>query len=920
MNAVEIEKALTELAGSPFDRDEFAFEFLAAFGANSTTIKRLREHDTNMSDVGGVLQRNNAHVLISELGGVDAALDALRESPATERYKARFIVATDGVDVSIEDRETGTPIACALADLPGHLSDLLPLGGIETVTFRGENTIDVRATNQLNKLYLELLKTNPQWGTAEKSDAMNHFMARLIFCFFAEDTQIFAGEHAFSKKIIQMSTPDASDLHERLQEAFYAMNFPPKAAERVHLPIWTKDFPYVNGGLFADDVSVPVFNKAARSYFYTLGALDWTTINPDIFGSMIQAIAEPGERAHLGMHYTSVSNILKVLNPLFLDGLRAEFERSAPSKSKLRALRERLSKIRIFDPACGSGNFLVIAYKELRALEADIMQKLGEGNWQSVISLKNFRGIELRGFAAEIARLALVIAKYQCDVLYLGQLFALDNIIPLEKEHWITHGNALRLDWRELCPPRGQKSRIVGTENALFDDEGQTLIQRDESTDDFENEGGETYICGNPPYVGSTYQSKEQKADMKHVFHGTVKRYASLDYVAAWFLKAVEYADADIAFVATNSLNQGQSVSRLWPPIFDLDFEISFAVTSFKWANLAAHNAGVTVSIVGLSKNPPLERSLYEVDGDDRITRKTTQNINGYLISGPTVWIESASSSISDLPTMKFGNKPTDGGNLFVDVEKVLELRNTSPPPPELRLIRPIMGSREFIHNLERYCLWIENDDREFAESVPWIAEKIQAAKEMRLASRDKGAQKLAERPHQFRDFNTADNFTIAIPRVSSERREYLPVGVLAKGTIVTDLAFALYDAPLWTLALIASKMHLVWVKAVCGKMKTDFRYSNTLGWNTFPVPTLTTKNKEDLTRAAEEILLAREAHFPATIADLYDSGAMPANLRAAHDHNDEIVERIFMGRRFKHDTERLEVLFERYEGMVGGK
>lgn len=913
MNAVEIEKALTELVSATFDRDEFAFEFLAAFGANSTTIKRLREHDTNMSDVGGVLQRNNAHVLIAEAGAVDAALETLRESPATERYKARFIVATDGVDIALEDLQTGTPIACPIQELPEHLGELLPLGGIETVSFRGENTIDVRATNQLNKLYLELLKTNPAWAEAEKSDAMNHFMARMIFCFFAEDTQIFPGEHAFSKKIIDMSAPDASDLHERLQEAFYAMNFPENAPERANLPVWTKDFPYVNGGLFADDVSVPVFNKAARSYFYTLGALDWTLINPDIFGSMIQAIAEPGERAHLGMHYTSVSNILKVLDPLFLDNVRAALKAAGSSKAKLRALRERLSRIRIFDPACGSGNFLVIAYKQLREIEATIMQELGETNWVSEISPKNFRGIEIRGFAAEIARLALVIAKYQCDVLYLGPLFALDNIIPLEKEHWITHGNALRLNWRELCPPSATTTRIIDTENDLFS------TPLEQPAFGFDTEGGETYICGNPPYVGSSYQSKEQKADMKHVFHGKVKNYASLDFVAAWFFKAAEYGDADIAFVATNSLNQGQSVARLWPPIFDLGFEISFAVTSFKWANLAAHNAGVTVSIVGLSKNCPAERSLYEVSSNDEVTRKVTTNINGYLISAPTVWVETIQNAIANLPIMLRGNQPTDGGNLFVDVAQVLELQNTSPPAPELRLIRTVVGSREFIHNLERYCLWIENDDREFAESVPWIAKKIQATKEMRLASRDKGAQKLAERPHQFRDFNSAMTFTIAIPRVSSERREYLPVGILPRQTIVTDLAFALFDAPLWTLALIASKMHLVWVKTVCGKMKTDFRYSNTLGWNTFPVPTLTTKNKEDLTRAAEGILLARETHFPATIADLYDSEAMPADLRAAHEHNDEIVERIFMGRRFKHDTERLEVLFERYEEMVGG-
>ena len=454
MNAVEIEEAVSTLAEQPFDAENFPFAFLEAFGNKETTIKRLKSGSTNQSDLpGGVLQRNNIHIKVCSEGQVPATLTALRESPATTKQKVKFILATDGENFEAENLSDGETVACDYAEFSDHFGFFLPLAGITTVKQISESAFDIKATGRLNRLYIELLKENPDWGTAERREDLNHFMARLIFCFFAEDTNIFHGERLFTSTIEQMSARDSSNTHEVVSELFRSMNT--KIADRASANIrsWADVFPYVNGGLFSGSLDVPRFSKIARSYLLHVGSLDWTKINPDIFGSMIQAVADDEERGALGMHYTSVPNILKVLNPLFLDDLRAQLDEAGDNARKLLNLRQRIARIRVFDPACGSGNFLVIAYKEMRAIEAEINHRRGEDGRRSDIPLTNFRGIELRHFPAEIARLALIIAEYQSDVLYRGQRLALLEFLPLEATNWITCGNALRLDWLSICPP-----------------------------------------------------------------------------------------------------------------------------------------------------------------------------------------------------------------------------------------------------------------------------------------------------------------------------------------------------------------------------------------------------------------------------------------------------------------------------------
>ncbi|MET3134919.1 hypothetical protein AAKU55_005222 [Oxalobacteraceae bacterium GrIS 1.11] len=916
MNAVEIEAAISELALQPFDAAEFPFAFLAAFGNKDTALSRLRAGNNNTSDVpGGVLQRNNIHIAICEVGAVGETLKALRASLSTTKAKAKFILATDGQTLEAEDLIGGETKTCDYPDFPNHFGFFLPLAGISTIKEIKENPIDVRATGRMNKLYVELLRENPDWATNERRHDMNHFMARLIFCFFADGTDIFNGTGLFIQTVEQMSERDGSNTHEVLEAIFRAMNI--KLAERANaqprLPNWANGFPYVNGGLFSGGTDVPRFTRMARTYLLHAGGLKWREINPDIFGSMIQAVADDEERGSLGMHYTSVPNILKVLNPLFLDELRSQLTEAGDNERKLLNLRKRMARIRVFDPACGSGNFLVIAYKQMREIEAEINRRRKERHLGSEIPLTNFRGIELRDFPAEIARLALIIAEFQCDVLYRGQKDALAEFLPLDAQNWIVCGNALRLDWLSICPPTGTGVKLIADD--LF---GTPL---DQVEIDFENEGGETFICGNPPYKGAREQLPEQKDDLKRVFERWIKDWKSLDYVAGWFMKAAEYGmktDSIASFVSTNSICQGQSVPILWPQIFQTGHEIVFAQASFKWANLASHNAGVTVSIIGISSHPTKTRKLFSVADDGNSIVKEVGHINAYLIGGENIIVSKLSTPISELSEMSYGNYPGDGNYLTLNSVERMELEARRP---ELKaIIRPVFGAQEFIKGLSRFCLWIDDDNLDLALSDPVVSQRIGAVRSTRLASRDSSLNKLAIRSHQYRDRKVATGNLILIPTVSSEHREYIPADFKRAEAVTTNQAFALYDAPLWNMALVASRLHLVWIATVCGKLEMRYRYSNTLGWNTFPVPLLTEQNKADLTACAEDILLAREVHFPATIADLYDPDNMPDNLRRAHERNDEVLERIYIGRRFKNDTERLEKLFELYSKMTAAK
>ncbi|HEY2092714.1 MAG TPA: DNA methyltransferase [Thermoanaerobaculia bacterium] len=901
MNAVEIEQAITDLADQPFDAANFSYAFLEAFGNKETTIRRLRAGASNKSDLGGVLQTSNIHVLTCDPGQVTATLKALRESPATTKGKARFILATDGADFEAEDLTSGETIACAFKDFPDYFGFFLPLAGITAVRQITENAFDIRATSRLNRLYVELLTENPEWGKADRRHDLNKFMARLIFCFFAEDTDIFRGKGRFTETVTQMSAKDSSNTHEVIATLFRSMNTKREDRAAANIPRWADDFPYVNGQLFSGSDDVPRFSRIARSYLLHVGGLDWTKINPDIFGSMIQAVADDDERGELGMHYTSVPNILKVLNPLFLNDLRARLEEAGDNPRILLNLRKRIARIRVFDPACGSGNFLVIAYKEMRAIEAEINRRRGEPDRGSDIPLTNFRGIELRDFPAEIARLALIIAEYQCDVLYRGQKLALADLLPLRNENWITCGNALQLDWSGICPPTAMSVTLRG-EDLFSSPSNQAKV-------DFENEGGETYVCGNPPYIGGKKQSAPQKQDMARIFGKG--QHKNLDYICGFFVKAATFLKFanKAALVTTNSVAQGTHVPVLWPAIRALGCQIEFAYETFKWSNNARGNAGVSCTIIGLTTQKPSAKLIY---GEG--SRRQVANINPYLVDGPDVIVQPQSANANSLSRMITGNAAYDGGGFFMSANDARNLMNEEPEAT--RLLRRVYGTSEFVDGITRFCLWIDDDDLPLAKRIPEVARRIDHVLRYRQEGGEVAAT-LTKRPHQFRYRNTCRSMQILVPQVSSERREYLPVGLLGPNVIITHLAHAIYDPSLVDFSVLASRLHLVWITTICGKLETRIRYASNLGWNTFPLPRLTEKNKSDLTRCAEDILLAREHRFPATIAELYDPDTMPADLRAAHSRNDEVLERIYIGRRFKNDTERLEKLFDLYTKIV---
>jgi hypothetical protein len=777
MNAVEIEEAISALAEQTFDPKEFPFAFLQAFGNKETTLKRLRKGESNKSDLGGVLQTSNIHIAVAAPGEVTKMLAALKASPATARAKAKFVLATDGETFEAEDL-TGdaAPVVCAYGDFPDHFGYFLPLAGITTVQQIRESSFDIRATSRLNRLYVELRKDNPAWDTAERRPDMNHFMARLIFCFFAEDTDIFHGGSLFTSTIEKMSARDSSNTHEVIGTLFLALNTVRAERAQAGVARWAEAFPYVNGGLFSGSLDVPRFSKIARSYLLHIGSLDWTKINPDIFGSMIQAVSEEEERGALGMHYTSVPNILKVLNPLFLDDLRAKLVEAGDNPRMLLNLRKRISRIRVFDPACGSGNFLVIAYKEMRQVESEINKRRGEANRRSEIPLTNFRGIELRDFPAEIARLALIIAEYQSNVVHRGQMEALKDFLPLDAENWITCGNALRLDWLSICPPAGTGVKLQA------DDLFSTPL--DQSQIDFENEGGETYICGNPPYVGDKFQTVEQKADLKSVIGGR-SSHKAMDYIAGWFWKASEYiaGEGSFAFVATNSICQGVQVPIIWPPIFSRGQEIFFAHKDFYWSNNASHNANVICVVVGVSKKSNKPKYIYR---DDQ--RQTVDGINAYLVGGKNIIVEKHPNSISDLPPMVAGNIPRDMGNFMLSSEE--KNRLLTDHPEAAVIVRKILGSMEFINGIERYCLWIEDEDAAVAKSIPSVKMRLDAIVEYRNTGSERGKLGV-NTPHRFERTITGKKTQIIVPRVSSERRGNIPVGLLKSDIIISDAAQA---------------------------------------------------------------------------------------------------------------------------------
>lgn len=888
MNTSQIEKNVIALVES-FNKEEFIYELLQAYGISKTSITRLKKGDFNLSKIEGeVLYKSK--MLFKEVasGTLLNTIDELTKDVESLKHNPRFVIVTDYITLLAKDIRTGATLDISILEIHKHFSFFLPWAGQEKYSQTNENYADRKASYKMAKLYDILTVENPELIQTDKGrHNLNIFLSRLLFCFFAEDTDIFPVEGMFTDTLEQHTQKDGSDTHTFLDRLFKVLNTKDNSKEASHF----REFPFVNGGLFRNTIVSPKFTKEARKIILECGDLDWSEINPDIFGSMIQAVVIEGHRAKLGMHYTSVPNIMKVIEPLYLNELYEEFEKYKDNEKKLKELISRLGNIKIFDPACGSGNFLIIAYKELRQLEIKIWQQIDFNRKESKksyqtetvytnIQLTQFYGIELDDFAHEMAILSLWLAEHQMNKIFVDELFDFGKakpILPLKDAGHITQGNATRLDWKTVCPID------------LAD---------------------EVYILGNPPYLGSRNQDKEQKDDMKFVF---LKDYKSLDYVSAWFYKGAKYIqnfNAQLAFVSTNSICQGEQVALTWPRILNEKIEISFAHQSFKWTNNAKGNAGVTVIIVGLRNVSNKIKFIF-----DEGLKKEAFNISPYLTNSKSIFIKRTSSPISNFPTAVFGNMPNDGGNLLLNETEKNELIDKYPQATVF--IKEFIGAHDFISNKKRWCLLIDDDELDEAMKIDIIKLRMNNIKSIREKSTEVSTREKANTPNQFYFFSHQNTESILVPRHSSERRDYIPVGFFNSQTIIADSALAIYNAKPWIFGVVNSKMHMVWVKAIGGKLKTDYRYSGGLCYNTFPFPDISQKQKEQINFHVFEVLEEREKYSGKTLAQLYDPDKMPKGLKEAHHQLDLAIERCYRLKEFTNDTERLEYLFKEYEKMI---
>lgn len=888
LNLKAIEGRIKPLAGhDEYDR-EFIFDLMLAYGRSKGNITRLRNGSLNIAeDPEHEVAQKNVIYFRETTGDLLQELERLRVSPVVIKFATRFVIVTDYTEMIAYDLKTAENRTFPLREIDQHFTFFLPWAGMEKAQYTAESHADVKAAEKMGKLFDELASANPAiMKDPEQSHGLNVFFTRLLFCYFAEDTGIF-GENQFTNAVGSHTLEDGSDTADFIRDLFAALDEADPKKKPGHLA----DFPYVNGRLFRADahLTVPRFSPKAREMLIGLGRQIWLDINPDIFGSMFQAVVAPGKRSNLGQHYTSVPNILKTIEPLFMDELKEEFDKAYDSATKLDKLLDRIARIRVFDPACGSGNFLVIAYKELRRLEHAILQRQSElGANQALfnesrINIENFYGIEIDDFAVEVAILSMWIAKHQMNREFQEQFGISIPLIPLKETGQIRAGNATRIDWNEVCPNNG--------------------------TD-------EIYLIGNPPYVGSSMQTAEQKADYPVVF-GTTKYPKKLDYISLWFIKGARYISgtrAELAFVSTNSITQGEHVGLLFPLLAEQNVEIGYAYTSFKWENNAKHNAGVTVVVVSLRTISDKPRFVFQ-DG----IRTATARINGYLVDAPEVYVLRRSKPMGPgFPAMTKGSQPTDGG--WLSLEPVEKDELLSSDPRAVNFVKGYMGAQELIKGLDRYCVWISDSDAEQARQVREINRRLELVASARLASKKQTTRELAASPHRFEFSAFKPTDSIIVPRHSSERRDYIPMGYLGPETVISDAAFAVYDAEPWLFGLLTSRMHMVWVRAVGGKMKTDYRYSNTIVYNNFPVRELSDVEKQKLTEKALRVLDVREYHCEKTLAQLYDPDIMPANLREAHEDIDRFVDGLYSKRPYETDEDRLSDLFAKYEEMVAAE
>ncbi|HTV91971.1 MAG TPA: DNA methyltransferase [Verrucomicrobiae bacterium] len=885
MNPTEIEFAVRDLVAKPYDPECFPFELLRIYNVSPVTIHRLKSGLTNKADQPGDLLWKGKLFFRPATQGEDVAAigDALAGISFLAKFKPRFILVTNGEQVHVRDVQLDDTLNIEYARLDENSDFLLPIAGHERRAIVEEHPADIKAAKKLKKLYDAVLAANPTWSSGHHAHELNLLMTRLLFCFYAEDTGIFETPQVFTHTLTQYTREDGGDIANLLDRLFRTMNIE-KGERPKTTPAVEGRFPYVNGSLFEDTVEIPQFNRTARRQMLECGDLDWTTINPDIFGSMIQTIAQDGTRSDFGMHYTSRPNIMKVLRPLLLDDLNEAFDKAKESLPRLKAVLGRLSRIRIFDPACGSGNFLIMAYKELRALEMDVLQRIRKISTDeplplSVISLENFVGIDIVDFACEIAKLSLWIAEYQANAAFKELFGSAKSPLPLGKINTVHRADALLVDWLTICP---------------------------------KNEDSETYVCGNPPYAGYQTQTPSQKAELAVAIGKYVKAFKRMDYISGWLILGAHYikaTGAKIALVSTNSICQGEQVAMLWKPLFNAGIVISFAYAPFKWSNSATNNAGVTCVIVGLADKPSQAAMLIDNGNARRV-----KTIGPYLVPDDSQTIVNPQTSPQNgLPTMLVGNRPADGGHLILSPSQKIQL--LAQYPQAAVFVKRYVGADDFLNHIERFCLWIDEGSLESAESIPAIQARLDETRRFRANSGIQ-ARLVANVPYRFDYITYRNEAALIMPMVTSEKRKYLQVGLLGANDIASNKLYVVYDPPGYLFALLSSRLHRIWAETVGGRLEMRLQYSSSLVYNTFPVPALSKEQQHILADHSSVILKTRALHPSKTIAWLYNPETMPGDLLEGHRTNDAYIEEYVYGRRFRDDTHRLEHLFAMYAAV----
>ncbi len=892
MSIIEYEDEIKELVNKD-NHDEFIYDFLSIYDKISkATITKLRKGTNNLAKTPGEVYLKNKLYFKYTDNDILGAFSQVETYVNEISSKPRYIIVTDYNRLLAKDTKTKDSLDIEFTQLPKYFEFFLAWNGIEKADFEKENPADIKAAEYFARIYDQLLEDNENVSR----HGFNLFLIRLLFCLFAEDTGIFK-ENSFTDFLKMMTSDDGSDMNERISELFAFLD---KKVRSGNEPAYLLEFPYVNGQLFTDLHEDIIFSKKTRKSVIDAGELiGWSKVNPDILGSMLQAVATEDKRSHLGMHYTSVPNIMKVIKPLFLDDLRDEFEKAKGDENSLNLLYNRIGKIKFMDPACGSGNFLIITYKELRQLEIDIINELNKMGIATMyipsVTLNQFYGIEIDDFACDVTRLSLWIAEHQMNKKLEEEIHnAVRPTLPLQKAGAIVHDNALKISWDAVLPHE-------------------------------KNE--EVYLFGNPPYIGGKAQPLSLKKTTKHII-GHIKGWKNMDYISCWFILGARYisnSKAKLSFVSTNSICQGEQVEMLWPEVFK-DAEISFAYRSFKWENNAKNNAGVVVVIIGL--NSKVNKSIKKIIDDNKI--ETVDKISAYLTSGDSPIVYKRQKPLSNLPKMDLGNMPKDGGNLILNEEEKDNL--ISNEPSSKKFVRRFIGSGDFIKGTNRYCLWIDDDNLKEAKKSNFINNRIMLTKKFRLLSKAKSTRESADTSYKFKQRasydeaygnKSASSFTIVIPRVSSENRIYVPMGIVKSDVIVSDSAMAIYNADLWILGILESRMHMVWLKAVGGKLENRLRYSTNLVYNTFPLPSLSKQQKNKISEIVLDILDIRD-EVGGKLSELYGSplainNPKPMNNRLlnAHKELDSIVEKIYRNNEFNNDNERLSVLLDMYSKKI---